>query len=488
MSDIKIQTTNDIKSDENAEPQMTAETYRFVMSWNYYPEPITGERQVNLGVHARMPDFSVLNFKDGIRCFPAGQTVFEQREPNPGAGFCEGNHYGERAKPKTGRILSKERWQTRTSKAAWRRLTNRMRQKERASIRLLAFPRVPKVCVMCRDLNPLRRICKLPEQSLGSLCSTFEKKHKTIITPENKEQSPYMGSLRQRLDEFEKRNRPAKIWRVSTLPTFNRNDGKFIRYDTNKAGEPIRVYQDSDPRLVPEVAFSHDRTEDSSGYDECAFPDDWRMDLAESNGNDDTVFMDINDHSDIKKQCFEMPKPNWVSVIRTRRVICGFETYYTNDTHKELNRVWHWNPETHKFTFTVEEREVTTRLRRDIAIMRTEEYPTLINVGDEVQFEKELKMMSKVTGDSVEELRARNTILVQSSTVVTKSERNFYTAKREIERQKRVLTGYLIIKDAKEGVAMAPKHKWPVHPKRVAAPMIQMHMAATSTGSGLMEE
>ena len=99
MSDIKIKTTNDIKSEESSEPHMTAETYRFVMSWNYYPEPVTGERQVNLGVHARMPDFSVLNFKDGIRCFPAySQTVFEQKEPRPGAGFCEGNHYGERAK------------------------------------------------------------------------------------------------------------------------------------------------------------------------------------------------------------------------------------------------------------------------------------------------------------------------------------------------------------------------------------------------------
>ena len=82
--------------------------------------------------------------------------------------------------------------------------------------------------------------------------------------------------------------------------------------------------------------------------------------------------------------------------------------------------------------------------------------------------------MSRVTGDSVEVLRARNTILVQSSTVVTKKERNFYSAKRKIERQKRVLTGYLIIKDAKEGVAMLPKHKWPVRSKRAAAPMVQV--------------
>ena len=355
--------------------------------------------------------------------------------------------------------------------AVWKRRAKRNERKERALIRLATFPTVPRVCVSCRDIME-KKSCKLPEQGMGSLCSMYLKNHKKIITPANREQSPYPGSLRQKLDQFEKRNRPAKIWRVSTLPTLNRNDGKFLRYDTNSAGEPIRIYRDSNPKLVPEIALSHDRTEDSSGYDECAFPDDWRMDLAESNGNDDTVFMDINEHSDIKKQCFEMPKPNWVSVTRTRRVICGFETYYTNDTHQELNRVWHWNPETHKFTFTLEEHEVTTRVRRDIAIMRTEEYPTLINVSNEEQFEKELKMMSKVTGDSIAELRARNTILVQSNTVFTKKERNFYSAKREIERQKQVLTGYLIIKDAKEGIAMTPKHKWPVHSKKAAAPMI----------------
>jgi hypothetical protein len=334
------------------------------------------------------------------------------------------------------------------------------------SVERTVSPEVPHVCVICKDMNPSKKDCKLSEQSMTSLCSLHNKHRGLIVTPVNKRQSPYMGSLRQKLDLFEKRSHPPNIWRISTLPTFNRNDDKFLRYDTNEADEPIRVYRDSDPKLVPEIAVSHDRTEDSSGYDECAFPDDWRMDLAESNGNDDTVFMDSKDHNDIKKQCFEMQKLNWVSVTRTRRVISGFETYYTNDTHKEFNRVWHWNPDAHKFTFTFEEREVTTKIRHDIAIMRTEEYPTLIKVGDEVQFEKELKMMSRVTGDSVDELRARNTILVQSSTIVTKKERNFYSAKREIERQKRVLTGYLIIKDAKECVAMAPKHKWPVHSKR----------------------
>lgn len=474
-----LQTTNDIKTEESTEPQMTAETYRFVMGWNYYPEPATGERQVKLGLHVRMPDFSVLNFKEGVRCFPPyGTTVFEQREPSPGAGFCEGSDYGKKSKPKTGRILSKERWQTRTSRAAWRRHTNRMRRKERASIRLLAFPRVPKVCVMCRDLNPSRRNCNLPEQHMGSLCQIFEKNHKTIITPENRKQSPYMGSLRQKLDEFEKRNRPAKIWRTSTLPTFNRNDGEFVRMGADDAGNLIRIYRDSNPRLVPEVAFSHDRTEDSSGYDECAFPDDWKMDIGEANNNDDYTFVDTPD-SGIKKQLFEMPKPNWVLVTRkyydnNRRIFAGFQTYYTQDKRTELNRVWRWIPEQHKFMFTLEERTVTVPVRHDLVVMRTEEYPTLINVRDEEQFAKEIKQESKTTGRSEHELRAESTILVQSSTVITKKERRYYNARREAEKQKRMLTGYLILKDVKDGIAMPAKHKWPVRSKMAAAPMIQV--------------
>ncbi len=477
MSNIQI--TNDIKSDENAEPQMKSKTYRFVMSWNYYPEPITGERQIKLSVHTRMPDFSVLNFKDGIRCFPAyGLTVFEQKELNPGAGFCEGNHYGEKSKPNIGKAVSLKCWQTQSSKVAWKERTERLKRKEAASIEGTVNPEVPHVCIMCRDMNSSKKACKLSEQSLASLCSIYNRHRGLIILPGNKKQSPYMGSLRQKLDEFEKRSRPAKIWRVSTLPTFNRNDGKFLRYGTNKAGDPIRVYRDSDPRLVPEVAFSHDRTEDRSVYDECAFPDDWRMDLAESSGNDDTVFMDINDNSEIKRQYFEMSKPNWVSVTRMRRIFTGeFRTYYTQDKFTELYKVWHWDP-VNKFTFTVEERTVVIPVRHDLAVMRTEEYPTLINVQTEEWFEKDIKREAKATGRPEQDLRADKTILVQSSTVITKKERRYYNARREVEMQKLRLTGYLIAKDAGEGKPMVPKHKWPIRSKKVVAPMVQVPVPA----------
>jgi hypothetical protein len=471
MSNIQI--TNDIKSDENAEPQMTAETYRFVMSWDNYPEPTTSERQVKLGVHTRMPDFSMLNFKDGIRCFPAyGPTVFEQKEPRPGAGFCEGNHYGEKSKSNIGKAVSLKCWQTQSSKEAWNNRAERLHRKEVESLERTVYPAVPHVCTMCMDMDPSKKACKLSEQSLASLCSLHNKHRGLIVTPINKRQSPYMGSLRQKLDDFEKRNRPSKVWRVSTLPTFNRNDGKFLRYDTNETGEPIRVYRDSDQCLVPEVAFSHDRTEDISGYDECAFPDDWRMDRAESSGNDDNVFMDINDNSEIKRQCFEMPKPNWVSVTRMRRIFTGeFRTYYTQDKFTELHKVWHWDT-VNKFTFTVEERTVVVPVRHDLAVVRNEEYPTQINVQTEEWFAKDIKRKAKATGRSEDEMRAENTILVQSSAVITKKERGYYNARREVEMQKRRLTGYLIARDVGEGKSIAPKHKWPIRSKKTVAPMI----------------
>lgn len=458
-----------LKYEESTEPQMSAETYRFVMGWNYYPEPASGERQVKLELHTRLP-FSA-SVQEWAMCLLPAHT---QNEPIPGAGFCEGNNYGKKQKPKMSTPLTKERWQTLSSKAAWNTRAERLHKKEVESIERAVSPKVPRVCVMCKDMNPSKN-CKLSEQNMASLCSLHNRHRGLIILPGNKRQRPYYtGSLRQKLDEFEKRNRPAKIWRVSTLPTFNRNDGKFLRDDTNEAGEPIRVYRDSDPRLVPEIAFSHNRTEDSSGYDECAFPDDWRMDPAEANGNNDTAFKDINDNSDIRRQCFEMPAPNWVSVTRTRRIFTGeFRTYYTQNKYTELNKVWHWDP-VKKFTFTVEEREVVVPIRHDLAVMRTEEYPTLINIQTEELFAKDIKREAKATGRSEDELRDENTILVQSSTVITKKERKYYSAKREEEKQKRAMSGYLILKDVKEGVAMPPKHKWPIRSKRAAAPMIKV--------------
>ncbi len=518
-----LQTTNDIKYEErqralahdlkeleamlkkelrekpekkaSTEPHMSAETHTFVMSWDKYPEPPTGERQVNLDLHTRLP-FSA-SYQDGAMCLlpePAQKDIDQvllilrahqeimcllpaptQIEPNTGAGFCDGNHYSEKLKHKPGTPLIKERWQTESSKAAWNERAERLHRNEAASVERTVSPEVPHVCVMCKDMNPSKNICKLSEQSMASLCSLHNRHRGLIVTPGNKKQRPYWGSLRQKLDEFEKRNRPAKIWRVSTLPIFNRNDGEFLRYGTNEAGEPIRIYRDSDPRLVPEVAFGHDRTEDSSGYDECAFPDDWQTELAETSGSDDTVFMDINDNSDIKRQCFEMPAPNWVSVTRTRRMFTGeFRTYYTQNKYTELNKVWHWDP-VKKFTFTVEEREVVVQIKRAIPIIRTEEYPTLINVQTEEWFTKDIKREAKATGRSEDELRAENTIFVQSSTVVTKRERKYYNAKREEEKQKRAMSGYLILKDVKEGVA---KHKWPIRSKRAAAPMVQLPVPA----------
>jgi hypothetical protein len=363
---LKIELREKQEKKASTEPHMSAETHKFVMSWNHYPEPTTGMRQVNLGLHTRLPFLTP--DKEGTTCLLPAPT---QKEPIHGAGFCDGNHYSEKPKHKPGTPLIKEHWQTESSKGAWNEHAERLHRKEAESVERTVSPEAPHVCVMCKDMNDSKKDCKLSEQSMVSLCSLHNRHGGLIILPGNKKQRPSWGSLRQKLDEFDKRNRPAKIWRASTLPTFNRNDGEFLRYGKNEAGEPIRIYRDSNPRLVPEIAFGHDRTEDSSGYDECAFPDDWQREIAETSGSDDTVFMDINDNSDIKWQCFQMPKPNWVSVTRTRRIFTGeFRTYYTQDKYTELNKVWHWDP-VKKFTFTVEEREVVIPVRHDLAIMRT---------------------------------------------------------------------------------------------------------------------
>jgi hypothetical protein len=139
--------------------------------------------------------------------------------------------------------------------------------------------------------------------------------------------------------------------------------------------------------------------------------------------------------------------------------------------------VWHWDP-VNKFTFTVEERTVVVPVRHDLAVMQTEEYPTLINVQTEEWFQKDIRREAKATGRSEDELRAENSILVQSSTVITKKDRKYYNSRREVEMQKRRLTGYLIARDAGEGKSIAPKHKWPIHSKKTVAPMVQVTVPA----------
>lgn len=463
-----MQTTTDINKNESTEPHMRAETYRAIM--RPYKEP-EDNHQVTLRLHVRLP-FSSEGYV--VCLLPEMSNI--SKETIPGAGYCDGNHYGERLKHPHNTPLTTQFWQTHTSKMAWNEHVERLHMKEAESIRRTVSPNVPHVCGMCKDMNPSKRDCKLPEQGMGSLCSLHERHRGLIILPANMRalrNRPYYGSLRQRLDKLDKRNRPAKIWRKSTLPTFSRNDGELDFRATMKAGH--RVYRDVDPRLVPEIAYSHDRTENSSGYDECAFPDDWRGESAESSGsgNDDYTYIDGPD-SDVKSQILEAPKPVWVSVTRKyfdsrRRLFVGFRTHYTNDERTELVKVWDWKPELRKFMFTVEERRSIVRVRHDQVITRAEEYPTLININTPEMFAKDVKQLAKMSGRSEDELQCDGTVLIRSSTVVTKKERAYYNSRREMERQKRALTGYLISQDVAEGKAI-PKHKWPIRLKRAASP------------------
>jgi hypothetical protein len=458
------QTTIGIKND-STEPRMSAETYRAIM--RPYKEP-EDNHQVTLGLHVRLP----FSNKGHVVCL-LPETCNKDKEIVPGTGYCDGNHYGERPKHPHSTPLTTQFWQTHTSKAAWDLKMARLQKMEETSIEKVVNPPVPHVCGMCKDMFP-ERGCKLTESGMQSLCKTHNKQRGVIIKPENRRQKvSFWKSLNKRLEDFERRNRAPNIWRKSTLPTFNRNDGELDFKATMEAGH--RVYKDVDPRLVPEVAYSHERTEDNSGYDECAFPDDWRGESAENNGRDDHIYID-GPGSDIKSQALEAPKPIWASVTRKyfdsrRRLFVGFRTHFVDNERTELVKVWHWKPELKKFMFTVEERKSVVRVRHDQVITRAEEYPTLINVNTPETFAKDVRQMAKVSGRSEDELQCEGTVLIRSSTVVTKKERGYYNAKREIERQKRALTGYLISNDAAEGKAM-PKHKWPVRSsERAVAPV-----------------
>ncbi len=452
------------------EIRMSPETYRFVMSWNYYSEPASGDRQVKLGLHVRIPEFRECSLKNGIECLHPPSIPYEPSKWPSGAGFSEGNGFGEKPKPTTGKVIGKERWQTQSSRRAWRKKWSRrvrqQKKKERIAVFNIIHPNPPHVCRMCKEIDESRKHCKLPDQpGMLSLCARYMENRGKIILPENIRalQNIYPWIL-----ESERKSHPPKVWAMSALPTLNRNDGRFLRYDHDEEGKLIRVYSYVPPQLIPEVALSHDRTSDDAWEDRSAFPDMWKTgELAEPTGVecDDYVYMDAVPESDIKSQCIIMPKPKWMlGGMTRRRVFVGFETRYCESIRTEYVRVWKrrdishpellwwaWMPKETAFVLTLEARRVAVRFRSDDPIFKYVETQQLINVRTEDSFAKEIKAESKAAGIPVDELCAENTIVVQSSTVRTRKEKRFFEAKRLEERMQRRLKVFLIRQDATEG-------------------------------------
>jgi hypothetical protein len=325
--------------------------------------------------------------------------------------------------------------------------------KDAICIEKVIHPDVPEVCKFCHSMFPERGHCKLVSQSLGSMCSMYAKGHGKLVSPVQAVNVPYRRSLQYRLDQFEKRNKSRTLWAKSTLPTFNRNDGKFLGikyYQVDASGEPmyespvdprcvnpddiqsgkitaLRAYKDTDPHFVPEKAFEHSRTEENTWFDDCAFPDEWREGM-EVQEQDDHVYMDRDRERDVRHLSAVIQKPKYALEYRKVPMLIGFREYKQVMTYERLEKVWTWNAEKHMFTFTLEPRQETVTVKHEYGIIRKVELPTLV----------------PVVSDSDE------TIVLNTSTVRTKREKQFLLDRSTAAKFKRQLTGYLIEKDALE--------------------------------------
>jgi hypothetical protein len=474
------------RESESIEPRMSEETYARFMGFRKGPEkPFEERMSPKIGLQRRFINPGSLEWKIAVWGFASDDSA---RAEKARMDFCHEESVEEPAlpKPKSIRVprgsrrvevydRSKERfiqtnaWVISTSpwvglSSSVKRMQETARLKEAISIEKVIHPETLAVCRFCHSMFPERAHCKLAGQDFGSLCSVYNKGKGKLVLPVQPVNVPYHQSLQYQLDRFERRNTPGTMWVKSSLPTFNRNDGKFLGmkyFLTNADGEPdygspldprnvkaediqsgevtvIRMYRDTDPRLVPEKALEHSRTEDNSWFDDCAFPDDWKADM-EVQEQDDHVYTDNDGERDVKHLSAIIQKPKYKTEYRRVPMLVGFRAHKQVMDYTRLAKVWKPNPAIsecmwwfwapkEKFVFTLEERKETVTIRHEYGIVRKVEVPTLI----------------PVVSDSEE------TVLLNTSTVRTRREKQYSLDRSRQAKFRRQLTSWLIEKDALE--------------------------------------
>ncbi len=175
---------------------------------------------------------------------------------------------------------------------------------------------------------------------------------------------------------------------------------------------------------IPEIALSHERTEDSTfaAYssqeflDACDNPED---------GHELEYTMDTGMVSHEKSQSGSVPSFMYRTIYRDRKVLLGFETKRVEKTCVENECRWIYHPAYGRFILTTRKVVLITSYREDIPIYKWIRLPTLRPIGCY------LKPM-KVIG---------------SMTIMTHREQRFYKDRREVERQNRHHEKVLIRQD-----------------------------------------
>jgi len=189
----------------------------------------------------------------------------------------------------------------------------------------------------------------------------------------------------------------------------------FVRYNIRKDQElkaRKQFAKSSISGTIPEIALSHERTED---YTFAVYSSQEFLDAYDDpeDGHELEYSMDTGMVSPYKSQAGAVPSFMYRTIYRDRKILLGFESKTVEKIYVDTELRWVYYPPYSRFVLSTRKVIITTSYREDMPVFKWIRLPTLRPVGCY------LKPM-KVIG---------------STTIMTRKEQRFYKDRREVERQ-----------------------------------------------------
>jgi hypothetical protein len=200
-----------------------------------------------------------------------------------------------------------------------------------------------------------------------------------------------------------------------------------VRFNVNKDKElkaRMQFAKSAISGTIPEIALAHERTEDSTfaAYSLQQFLD---SNDDPEDGSELEYTMDTGMVSFDKSQAGFVPSFLYRTVYREKKVLLGFESRKVEKTYVDTERRWVYYLPYGKFVLASKKVIRTTSYLENVPVYKWIRIPTLRPIGCYLKPRK----------------------VVGSTTVVTRKERRFYSARREVQRQARHHQQVLIRQD-----------------------------------------
>jgi len=259
------------------------------------------------------------------------------------------------------------------------------------------FPKKFPVPIVCSEFCDKVRMCHLRENGFSDLCRYRHKLSKLVM--------PGYGKWSNRFDLRREKELKARM--------------QFVRSTVSG--------------IVPEIAFSHERTEDRTfaAYSAQGFLDAWDD---PEDGRELEYTMDTGMVSPDKSQAGAVPSFMYRTTYRDKRVLLGFEKRSVEKSYVDTERKWIYYPPIGRFILSTKKVIRTATYREDSPVFKWIRIPTLRPIGC---YLKPVKVIG-------------------STTVMTRREQRFYKDRREVERQKRAQYRSLIIVDELAACSKVP--------------------------------